>query len=644
MCGIAGMAGVFDLEALRSMCDAIVHRGPNSNGVWFDETVPVALGHRRLSIIDLTSAGHQPMVSDDRQIVLSYNGEIYNFAEHRAELISAGVSFRSSSDTEVVLRLYERHGLDFLSKLNGMFALAIWDGREQQLILARDHAGIKPLYFMRVGPGLVFASEAKALLAYPGVQRRVNACALGSYLSFLWVPGDQTMFDGISKLEPGRFLLWRNGRIDIRRWFKIAYEPGPSQSSEAWADAVRETFVRVTRRQMVSDVPLGAFLSGGLDSSAIVACMRRAFPDRPITAYSARYRPGEMAEEQGVDDYPYAERVARHLDVNLRPIDIQPDVVRLLPRMVHALDEPDADPAIFPSYLIAQAARADGCTVMLSGTGGDEVFFGYRSHQALRHYEAIGDLGRLPAIGVARAAALGLGVVFGQQHRSVRRLKKFLRGLAARPGSERHFALVDWADPDSRRSLLVPDVANATGVDHDALAILERYSAEFEGHGAINRHSYLLVNTFLAAHNFLYTDKSSMLSSVEVRVPFMDLELMRLAASIPEYLQLRGGVAKNVLKEAMTPWLPADVIHRSKTGFGVPLRRWLRTDLDELVQGLLSPSVVSARGLMDPTAVQRIIADNASGKSDHGYLIYALLVLEVWMQTFVDRPGVAVQL
>ena len=432
--------------------------------------------------------------------------------------------------------------------------------------------------------------------------------------------------------------------MTIRRWFELNWQADESVSESDWVEQVRDTFVKTTRRQMVSDVPLAAFLSGGIDSSSIVACMREAFPDRPIKAYTAAFPTGQISAEQGADDLPYARQAARHLGVNLQEIQIAPKVVSMLPVMVYHLDEPDADPAVFPSYLIADAARRNGSKVLLSGTGGDEVFFGYRSHQAMHRFAQLDrDQTGLARAGAVLGTAL-LASVFGKQHRWSRRSRKFLRGMLAETGVERHIALVDWSDAGLREKLVNMSLGVGGVGNRQLNEALLPYARSFTGNGAINMHSHLLINSFLASHNFLYTDKSSMAASVEVRVPFLDVELMQLAAKIPEAVKLRNGTAKYVLKRAMEPLLPSSLIYRSKTGFGVPLRHWLRTDLQGLVRDLLGPETIRRRGLFAPTAVQQILTENETGAADHAYLIYALIVLEVWTMTFLDKPGAVASL
>lgn len=625
------------------MCRAMAHRGPDDWGAWHDPAAQVGLGHRRLSIIDLSPAGHQPMTNEDGTVWISYNGEIYNFQEHRERLIANGHQFRGRSDTEVMVHLYEELGPAFVEQLNGIFAIALWDARKRQLLLARDHAGIKPLYYWQDGPRLFFASEIKALTRIPELPRKLNESAVAEYLTFLWVPGEHTMLKAVRKVEPGHYLIWNAARIETRQWFSLAYEPDEATRENEWVEQVRDTFMRTTRRQMVSDVPLGAFLSGGIDSTSIVTCMRKSFPDRPIKCYTYSFPQSDMARDQYEADYPYAKRVAELLKTELINFQISPDVISLLPKMVYHNDEPDADPTVFPSYLICKLAREDGTTVLLSGMGGDEIFFGYRSHRALRHLERMSWVPRPILSPVLAAAATTTSALMGAQSALPRRLRRFRRAMDG-DGVDRFLELSDWSSPRVRSRIVSGDFARRVDVSDRAPASLRKYYDGFQGQGELNRRSHILIQTFLGAHNFLYTDKSSMAVSVEVRVPFLDVELMRLAARIPERFKLKGQTTKYLLKKFLEPDIPHDILHRSKTGFGPPLRKWIASDLDHVLNDLLSPSRLAARGLFDPPVVQDLIAKNSTNKADHAYLLFALLTLEVWMQTFLDRPGIEVSL
>jgi asparagine synthase (glutamine-hydrolysing) len=636
MCGICGFAGDRRPDLLVKMASAMLHRGPDDAGTWYDPIANVGLGHRRLSIIDLSASGRQPMGNEDGSVQLVFNGEIYNYRELRHQLLAAGHVFKTATDSEVLVHLYEERGIDgLLSSINGMFAFGLWDGSSRELFLARDHAGIKPLYFSEHLGKLYFASEIKALLRVPELPRRINVGAVSEYLSLLWVGGCETMLEGIHKLEPGQLLRWPQ-EPRLRTWFHLSPKIDGRLSDRDWAERTREEFVEVVKRQMVSDVPLGAFLSGGLDSSSIVAAMRQVSPDSDIHCYTGRVNARELAAEGFCDDFPYAQAVSHRFRVQLNSFDVRADLTRLLPKLVYHLDEPDADPAAILSYFIAKHAREHGTTVLLSGTGGDEVFYGYRSHVAIA---GLNSLNRLPwhrIQGILPQVGRLVSRLLGSHHPGSRRLKKLL-DTVGKTGVEQHLALVSWSRQDTMDRLLLPDVLRASS-DRD-FANLHKYAEEVDVLHGIGWHSHLLVKTFLAAHNLLYTDKTSMAESVEVRVPFLDLQMLRLAASMPDRVKLRFGRTKRVLRSAFADVLPREVLNRSKTGFGVPLRSWVAHDLNQLFQELLSERSVRERGLFRASVVSQLLEDHRKGTADHGYLLYALLNLEIWQRTFIDRPG-----
>lgn len=639
MCGFCGFVGDARRELIEPMTRAITHRGPDDSGTWHEPQSLVTFGHRRLSIIDLSPAGHQPMTNEDGSIWLIFNGEIYDFEDHRNDLQKRGHQLRSRTDSEVLIHLYEEYGPAFLERINGMFALAIWDMNQRQLFMARDHAGIKPLYYWHDSRRIFFGSEIKSLLRVPDIPREMDRELIQDVLTFLAVPGERTLLKGIRKLEPGSWLIWKDGQIQTRRWFSLPFEPDETVTEREWIDQVHDTFMRTTRRQMVSDVPLGAYLSGGVDSSSIVACMRKSFPNRDITCYTTHFAPEDIVRDQFEDDYPFAKTVADRLGVTLKSFVLRPDMIALLPKMVYHLDEPDTDPAVFPSYLISKLAREDGTTVLLSGTGGDEVFFGYRSHQAYGQYARLNWFPSALGHPLLSAATAVSSRMVGAQSAATRRMRKFNSAWVSDP-LQRHLALVDWTSPETRASVLTQG-AGGNGQRRVPPA-MQTYFDNFEGTGELNRHSHILIQSFLAAHNFLYTDKSSMAVSVEVRVPFMDLELMRLCARIPERYKLNGNITKYVLKKAMEPYIGWETLNRSKTGFGVPLRKWIAEDLQPYIRDLLSPQKIAQRGLFEPAFVTRAIRENDANTADHAYLIYSLLTLEVWMQTFIDQPAVEV--
>jgi asparagine synthase (glutamine-hydrolysing) len=664
MCGIAGFQGGFPAGLLDGMSAAVAHRGPDDAGTVLLERgrTPVGLAHRRLAIIDLSCEGRQPMTVrcprcrstglDD--LALSYNGEIYNFPELRAELEGAGHVFHSGTDSEVLLHLYGEHGTRMLERLNGMFAFALVDGREEpaagvqpgDVFLARDPLGVKPLYYSATPAGLLFASELKALLCSPDVSREIDPAAVHFHLAYLWAPAPYTLLRHVRKLRPGEAMVARGGRVE-RTWtfYDLPYGRDPLGGGEAeLAGELRERLGAAVRRQMVADVPVGAFLSGGLDSSAVVAMMRRAEPDREIRCFTIGFPEGHD-EEGKPADLPYARKVAAHLGVGLDTLHVEEDAFELLERMLYHLDEPQADPAPINALLIAERAREAGIPVLLSGAGGDDLFSGYRRHRALA-LDAV--LGRLPAPVARAAGAVGQAISAAAPAGLMRRpwawrAARMLAG-AGRGPELRTVGYFWWNEAPLRAELVAPELAAMLPPDFDAatplLESLERIPGERD---PLNRMLYLEARHFLADHNLNYTDKMAMAAGVEVRVPFLDLELVDFATRLPTRLKQRGRTGKYLLKKAMEPILPPEVIYRPKTGFSMPLRQWVRGELRPRILETLSPSAVARRGLFDPAAVQRLIEDNESGRVDGAYTIFALLCMETWCRLFLD-PAPAAQL
>ena len=634
MCGIAGFCGGFDPGLLAAMGARLVHRGPDDRGEYAAPRHGIGLAHRRLSIIDPTPAGRQPMASPDGSLRITYNGEIYNYRELTAELSRHGHRFRSACDTEVLLHLYRRYGLDMFGRLNGIYAFALWDADRRRLLLARDGLGVKPLYYCETPAGVLFASEIKALLASPAVPRELDLEALDDHLAFLWTAAPRTILKAVRKLEPGGAMLLRDGRV-VRRWRHYELPGGQARRPAPVGDLARELRRRLQRavaRQLVSDVPLGAFLSGGLDSSAVVALMRRAQPGRRPVCYTIGFR-GGGGPDGAAADLPYARRVARHLDVELREIMIGPEVVGDLERTLWRLDEPLADPAAINTLLIARYARQEGIRVLLSGTGGDDVFAGYRRHQAVR-------LRRLapPLPAAARAALAGWANAAPGRGVFMRRLRRALAYADLR-GDAWLASLFAWSPRHLRRGLLAPAVRERLG-ERDALAALARSLRDIPGEpDALNRTLYLDLRHFLADHNLNYTDKMGMAAGVEIRVPLIDPEVIRFAAGIPPRLKLRRGQGKYLLRRAMAPLLPREVVHRAKTGFGAPLRRWMRRELRPMTDDVLSEEALRRRGLFDPAAVRALIRRDRAGEVDGAYPVFSVLCLELWCRAFLDRQS-----
>ena len=629
MCGICGTVGWASEPELISMTQAMAHRGPDGSGVkLFAGDPPAGLGHRRIAIIDPTPAGAQPMSYADRWW-LTYNGELYNFRELRRELEARGERFATECDTEVLLRLFVVYGVDMLEVVNGMFAFAVWDDREKRLFIARDRLGIKPLYYTQRRGGFAFASELKPLLPLVGTPS-LDLSALADYLTFLWVPDPKTALREIVKLPPGHYAWIDRDGIEVRQYWDLHFAPEERPEHE-WSREVAETVQRSVVRQMVADVPLGSFLSGGVDSSAIAAAMKTS--GAKVDTYTIGFSEEDLKHEIVPDDVRYARRVASLLETDYHESILRPDVLDLLPKAVWHLEEPVADPAAISTYLICREAR-ERMPVMLSGMGADELFAGYPRHLA---YWIARAFERVPARNVLEAIAGGIARPGrpGRLRGPRRNLWKFLRarGLSA---SERYLSFSSYYSRDGLDCLLTSDFA-AELHDYDPFAVHRRYLTHDSGGDELNRLLYLDAKTFLPCLNLTYTDKMAMAASVEVRVPLLDDELVALSMRIPSHLKLKAWRRKYILKKSQEGRLPADVIWRRKAGFGAPIRSWLVGDLAPLVEDMLSAETLRRRGLVDPAEVARMRAENAAGRADNTLQLYALLSLELWSRAFLDR-------
>ena len=632
MCGIAGTFGfssVFD--NVNIVCSSLKHRGPDDYGFFKDNGL-LTLFHSRLSIQDLTLNGHQPLHSDDGRFTLIFNGEIYNFRELRLMLAEQGHEFHSSSDSEVLLKLYIEYGSDFLLKLNGIFAFAIWDSLEKSLFLARDALGVKPLYYLTYDKCFVFASEIKVLMALGADFGSLDHESIDRYLSFLWCPGDGTPSQNIRKLLPGEAMVVSSGSIE-KRWFWYQLpsfrlkNKSLSKCSEV-IEGTRKHLQDAVHRQLVADVPVGAFLSGGLDSSSIVAFAREINPD--IRCFTIETVGGQ--ETGIIDDLPYARRVAKHLGVQLDVVQIDAShMARDLERMVWQLDEPLADPAPLNVLYISQLAREQGIKVPLSGSGGDDLFSGYRRHRALMAEKWWTWLPISARRGLAHfTGSLNQNGVMG------RRLSKLFSGAALDGDASlvNYFRWIQRDDLDRLYSVEFRSVLNSSKAEAPMLDFLQDLPPEAS---RLERMLSLEQRFFLSDHNLIYTDKMSMAAGVEVRVPFLDLDLVEFATRIPAKYKQRGKEGKWVLKKAMEPYLPHDVIYRPKSGFGAPLRRWMRNELREMLGDLLSVESLHRRGLFNPNAVQQLISNNDAGRIDASYTLLSLLCIEIWCRRFIDQ-------
>ena len=625
MCGIYGVlrldGGPAPAEALRRLGQLTVHRGPDDEGLHADG--PVAIGMRRLSIIDL-AGGHQPLTNEDGSLWLVANGEIYNYRELRRELLAAGHCFKTDSDCETLLHLYEAHGDAFVDRLNGMYAFALWDAPRRRLLLGRDRLGIKPLYVWQDAKRLVFASEAKAILAAPGIDARLDPAALHAYLSLGYVPAPQSIFQGVRKIPPATLLIAENDRVSEHRYWRMPQEVDSALGADAWAERVRARLEESVRMQMVSDVPIGAFLSGGIDSSAVVGFMS-AHSAQPVKTYAIGFDGGRA--EAYYNELPYARQIAQRFGTDHHEIVVRPDVVALLPRLLWHMDEPIADTAFITTYLVSEFARRE-VTVILSGVGGDELFAGYRRYLG-NHYQARFD--RLPS-GLRRAAS-ALGSRLPSDRHSplldAMRLAKGFLATAGLPLEERYRSYVE-VFPEAMAADLLRDVPTDSS---DGLA--EAFAAAPSADD-LNRMLSVDADTQLPDDLLLLTDRMSMAVSLECRVPLLDHELVELAARIPEDVKLRGGRLKHVMKAALADLLPTDILERRKRGFGAPMGAWLKDELAPLVRELLSEASVEARGLFSYHRVAALIAAHEANRIDGTDKLLALLNFEVWAKVHLD--------
>lgn len=623
MCGIAGFlrcdGATPGPELLRAMTTAIAHRGPDGDG-FFSEG-PVGLGHRRLAIIDLVT-GDQPMSSDDGSIVLIFNGEIYNFRELRRELEARGAAFRTTSDTEVILRAYEAWGVDCLPRLRGMFTIAVWDRTRRRLFLARDRVGIKPLVYAWDGRRLLFASEIKALLEDPKLPRELDWEALRDLLTLHYIPSPRTIFRSIRKLPPASYLLLDLDRPEpeIRRYWDLRFEPDDRPSEADWLEGLRWHLSDAVRSHLVSDVPIGAFLSGGVDSSTVVALMARATEGR-VRTFSIGF------DDSDFDELEHARAVAQRYETQHFEYVVKPNALDTLPRLAWQFDEPFADSSALPTYYVSKITR-EHVTVALSGDGGDENFLGYtRYARAQRLHERLDAFPAVLARPLLRLAA--------------RLLPPGARGqgyldLLGAPPVDRYFKLMAYQRSDTLRSLLSPGAREHVEpvVTPD---LFRRLAAEGRTRDYASTLQYLDIHCYLPEDILTKVDRTSMAVSLEARVPLLDHVLMEYVATMPTALKFRDGGGKIILKRAMAADLPAGILNRRKMGFGLPIASWFRRELTDYVRDVLDGRRTRQRGLVDPGAVSALLDEHQSGGRDRSSQIWALLALEEWARRWLDR-------
>ena len=637
MCAIVGIWGEANEELIQRMTAEVAHRGPDDCGIRVFRETPqaISLGHRRLSIIDLSTAGRQPMANEDETIWVVFNGEIYNFPELREQLVAAGHRFRSRTDSEVLIHGYEEWGIDFVKKLNGIFAFGMWDSRRQVLHLARDRYGVKPLYYAAQGARVLFASEIKALLCDARVERDIDEEALLTYTRFRYSPEPLTLFKHVKKVQPGHVLTIQAEGMTEKAFYTLEFHESNRPKSDAdWAKELRESLFGAVRRQMISDVPVGLFLSGGVDSGGLLA-IARTFTREPLKTFTIGFRREDQRFEGQPDDVRYARELAQIFKTDHQEIILEPRIVDLLPKVMWHLDDPIADPAAIASYLICQAAREQGTKVLLSGQGGDEVFCGYPWHLAIQLSRSYDRLPQAVRGVLARLLTMLPAAKGGPFTGTCRRLRKF-SASASFGFEDRLLGFLSYAYPDNLAGLLGERFAGMIARGQAEHTQREALFRSRDWH-YINRMLHLDMETFLPSLNLAYTDKTSMAFGVEVRVPYIDNEIVDFMSAVPPELKMRGTVRKHLLKQALADLLPAHILNRKKGGFGAPIRTWIVSDLKEMIGDLLCEANLKRRGFFNPAYVQKLIRENAEGRHDHNYLIYILLSFEIWCRVYLDE-------
>lgn len=626
MCGLVGFVSDNELfeeysNTLPHAIELLAHRGPDADGMWVSS--PCGLGSTRLAIVDLSATGNQPMTDESGEVCIAYNGEIYNFRKLREDLQAKGHRFRSGTDTEVILRLYKEYGDACVHYLRGMFAFAIWDSRNQRLLLGRDIMGEKPLYYYHDSNKFLFGSEIKAILKFPHVPKIVNQDAVPHYLVHGYVPAPETFFKGIHELPPGHILILEQGQIAIKQYWDIPHGVDvPIGISEHETSArLLELLSEAVRSRLMSDVPLGAFLSGGVDSSAIVALMTR-FTDAPVKTFSIGF-----AGDQSFDELDHARFVARTFETDHHEFVVKPDAIELLPQLVRHYDQPFADSSALPTFLVSQLTR-EYVTVALTGDGGDELFAGYDRFIAAQVAERYRRAPKAIQSGLTRfAAMLPESTSYGGFTKRIRRFVEH----AASPLPQRYLGWVGvFQDEYLREILRGYDPTSGPG---------RRFEEQFESVQTSDLLSQLLyVNskTYLPGDLLVKVDRMSMAHSLETRAPLLDQELVEFAATIPSNMKIRRLTSKHIFKEALKGVIPQQILKRKKHGFGVPVGKWFRGELYEYSTEVLLSSQATQRGYFQIPALRRLLSEHQSGRRDHGQRLWALLTFELWHRLYID--------
>jgi asparagine synthase (glutamine-hydrolysing) len=629
MCGILGEVG-FQGRAgrvLRPALEALRHRGPDASGVWSDGVC--ALGHRRLAILDLSDSGRQPLSNEDGSVWVTFNGEVYNFRALRRELEGLGHRFVTRTDTEVIVHAYEQWGERCVTRIRGMFAFAVWDQRRGRLFLARDRVGKKPLFYTLRPDRFVFASELQGLLTDPGLPREVDYSALDDYLAYGYIPAPATAFRGVFKLPPAHRLTLDlgpdNGAPSVRvdRYWSLEYAPKLRLSEPEACEALREALTEAVRLRLVSDVPVGAFLSGGIDSSVIVGLMA-GLSDRPVKTFSIGF------EEADFNELDHARRVAERWGTDHHPLIVRPDALSVLGTLARHFGEPFADSSAVPTYFVSQVTRRS-VTVALNGDGGDESFAGYERYLATRLAERIA---RVPGLGLAAATASRLLPDSLDPRNPLRRARRFL-AAARRPSTERYARWLTYFTPEAKARLYTDEFRAQLGRVR-RVGWLESLFAETGGLDPVDAAMSVDVRSYLPFDLLVKVDITSMANGLEARSPLLDHEVMELSAHLPVGFKLRGATTKHLLKRVFADLLPPENVARPKMGFGVPVGRWLRGPLRDLLDDAIVSDRARSRGLFDPREVSRLVTEHVEGAADHTCPLWNLLMLELWHREVLE--------
>lgn len=633
MCGITGIFHFRDSRVsqhlVRMMTDTIVHRGPDADGYYFSGSV--GLGHRRLAIIDLSDAGRQPMCNEDKTIWITYNGEIYNYLELREELRKKGHRFRSQTDTEVIVHAYEEWGIDCLEKLNGMFAFALWNSREQNLWLVRDRLGIKPLFYCLLPDRILFGSEIKTILADPELARGLNYKALSYYLSLNWVPAPHTLFAGIQQLEPAHYLLVeKTGEVKEQKYWDLTFYEENNSSPQDLAENFQHLLEDSVRSQLVSDAPFGAFLSGGLDSSTISYLMSQNL-QQPLETFSVHFG------EPTYDEDRYARQMAASIRAKHHQKKISPDLAVILPKIVWHSEEPTADSSMVAVYHLAQETRKH-VAMVLTGDGADELLAGYETYQASN---LVRILQFIPQT-VRQIFFDGLARLLPVSDNRVSldfKIRQFARAVHHTP-EDAHACWRMIFDADTKEKLLAP-ISHIAACKADIIPLYQSYFAQTNARHWLNRLLYVDTRLYLPNDMLVKIDRMTMAHGLEARVPFLDHRLVEFAAALPASMKLKNFVQKKaILRQAMQGKLPSSIINRGKQGFNVPKSRWIKESFKPFVTDHLSKSIIKEMGLFDYPVVEKILTDHFRAHADNSFQIWSLLTLSLWWQQFLrGRPS-----